>query len=57
MTRNRSHLAGLAQKARPVMGWVFIGVGLFLFLGLNHWLEAAAIRLLPAWLIDFSVSL
>jgi cytochrome c biogenesis protein CcdA len=57
MARNRSHLAGLAQRARPAMGWVFMAVGLFLFFGLNHWLEAAAIRFLPTWLIDFSVSL
>jgi cytochrome c biogenesis protein CcdA len=57
MARNRSRLAGLAQKARPVMGWVFIAVGIFLFLGLNHWVEEAAIRFLPPWIIDLSVSL
>jgi cytochrome c biogenesis protein CcdA len=57
MGRNRAGLAAFAQKARPLMGWVFIAVGLFLFFGLNHWVETTAIRLLPPWLIDLSVSI
>jgi hypothetical protein len=39
------------------MGWVFIAVALALFFGLNHAIEGAALRLLPAWFVDLSVSL
>jgi cytochrome c biogenesis protein CcdA len=57
MGRNRAGLAGFARRARPIMGWVFIAVGTALLFGFNHWVEGAAIRYLPAWFIDLSVSI
>jgi len=57
MRRNLVQMVALSVRARPVMGWVFIAVGAALFLGLNHVLEATALRILPAWLIDLSVSI
>lgn len=57
MRRRSGRLAAFARSARPVMGWVFIAVGVALFFGLHHAIEAAALRLLPPWLIDLSVSL
>jgi cytochrome c biogenesis protein CcdA len=57
MRRRSGRLAAFAHQARPVMGWVFIAVGAALFLGLHHAIEAAALRILPPWLIDLSVSL
>ena len=57
LRRNMGRMATVAEWARPVMGWVFIAVGSALFLGLNHILEAAALRVLPAWLVDLSVSI
>lgn len=57
LRRNMGRALALSARARPVMGWVFIAVGAALFLGLNHVLEAAALRVLPAWLVDLSVSI
>lgn len=55
LRRNMARMVALSARARPVMGWVFIVVGTALFLGVNHVIEAAALRILPAWLVDFSV--
>lgn len=57
MRRNMGRMMALSAQARPLMGWVFIVVGTALFLGLNHLLEETALRILPAWLIDLSVSI
>ncbi|MCA3512515.1 MAG: cytochrome c biogenesis protein CcdA [Rhodobacter sp.] len=57
LRRNVARAVALSARARPVMGWVFIAVGGALFLGLNHILDEAALRLLPAWLVDLSVSI
>jgi cytochrome c biogenesis protein CcdA len=57
LRRNMGRMVTFSARARPVMGWVFIATGTALFLGLNHALEAAALRLLPAWFIDLSVSI
>lgn len=55
--RRHAALKVLAGKARPVLGAVFIAVGVGILLRLHHMLEAWAIQNLPAWLIDLSVSL
>ena len=55
--RNMGPAVALSARARPVLGWVFISVGGALFLGLNHILDEAALRILPAWLVDLSVSI
>lgn len=57
LRQNMGRLVALSARARPLMGWVFIAVGTALFLGLNHVLEATALRVLPAWLVDLSVSI
>ncbi|MEY4982459.1 MAG: hypothetical protein RIR62_725 [Pseudomonadota bacterium] len=57
LRRNMARMVALSARARPVMGGVFIAVGVALFLGVNHMLEAAALRILPAWLVDLSVSI
>ena len=57
MRRNMARLAGFAANARPIMGAIFILVGLALVFRLNHLAEAALINVLPAWLIDLSVAL
>ena len=55
--RRQSLLRLLADRAKPVMGVTFIAVGLALWFGLNHLIEGWLVRNLPAWLIDFSVSI
>jgi len=47
----------IAAKARPILGIVFIAVGVGLLLRVHHIIEIWAIENLPAWLIDLSVSL
>ncbi len=50
-------LRGLAQKAKPAMGLIFIAVGLMILLGVHHMIEAWAVRVLPYWLQDLSIAL
>lgn len=55
--RRQATLRVLAERAKPVMGAVFIAVGLTLWFGLHHGIEAWLVDNLPVWLIDFSVSI
>jgi cytochrome c-type biogenesis protein len=55
--RRQGMLRTLAGRAKPVMGVAFIAVGLALWFGLNHVIDTWLIENLPAWLIDFSVSI
>jgi cytochrome c-type biogenesis protein len=57
LQRRRGALRSLADKSKPIMGTVFIAVGLAILLRLHHAAEAWLVNTLPAWLIDFSVSL
>ena len=50
-------LLRLAPKARPILGAAFLAVGLFLWSGLNHPVEAWLLDTLPPWLTDLSVAL
>ncbi|WP_434617621.1 cytochrome c biogenesis CcdA family protein [Tabrizicola sp. M-4] len=50
-------LLRLAPKARPILGATFLAVGLFLWSGLNHPVEAWLLDTLPPWLTDLSVAL
>lgn len=55
--RRQSAMRRLAVIARPLMGGVFVAVGIGLLLGVHHMAEAWAVQHLPTWLIDLSVSL
>jgi cytochrome c-type biogenesis protein len=55
--RRQTLLRTLADYAKPVMGLTFIAVGLALWFGLHHAIESWLVQTLPAWLIDFSVSI
>jgi cytochrome c-type biogenesis protein len=55
--RRQTWLRALADRAKPVMGATFIVVGLALWFGLHHIAEGWLVQTLPAWLIDFSVSI
>ena len=54
--RRQTLLRALAARSRPVMGVTFVAVGLALWFGLHHVIDAWLIRTLPPWLIDLSVS-
>lgn len=51
------HLRRTADASKPALGAVFLIVGLGLYLGWNRPIEAWALGHLPAWLVDFSVSI
>ena len=56
--RNRTNaLKGLAERSKPIMGVVFIAVGLMILFRFHHVIEAWAVRNLPIWLQDLSVAL
>lgn len=55
--RRQTGLRAVADRAKPVMGATFVAVGLALWFGLHHVIEAWMIQNLPTWLIDFSVSI
>ena len=50
-------LRGLAEKSKPIMGAVFIAVGIMILTRLHHVAERWAIENLPYWLTDLSVAL
>lgn len=49
-------LRGLAQKSKPIMGVVFVAVGLMILTGVHHIIEAWAVQTLPYWFQDLSVT-
>jgi len=55
--RRQAALRVIAAKSRPIMGAVFVAVGLGILFRVHHLIEAWAVQTLPAWLIDLSVSL
>ena len=50
-------LRGIAERTKPLMGAVFIGVGAMLLLGVHHVIETWAVQNLPFWFQDLSVAL
>lgn len=55
--RHQAAMRAIAAKSQPIMGAVFLATGLALFFNLHHVIEIWLIGVLPAWLIDLSVSL
>lgn len=53
--RRQQQLRALAEHAKPIMGWLFIAVGLFILLGLHHTIEGWLVQVLPYWFQDLSV--
>ena len=55
--RRQATMRAIAAKARPIMGAVFVAVGVGILFKVHHMIEFWAIQILPPWLIDLSVSL
>lgn len=53
--RNKALMQMLASKARPLMGVIFVAVGLGILFRLHHVIEIWAVNALPVWLQDLSV--
>ena len=50
-------LKSLAERSKPILGVVFVAVGLMIYFKIHHIIERWALQTLPAWLLDFSVTL
>jgi cytochrome c-type biogenesis protein len=57
LQRRKALMQRIAERAKPILGWVFVAVGLMLFFNLHHVVEGALLNLLPIWLQDLSVSI
>ncbi len=57
LMRNQDRMRRIASASRPLMGFVFVAVGVGILFRVHHMLEAWAIENLPKWLIDLSVSI
>lgn len=57
LRRRQQMFRQLAQKARPVMGVVFVAVGVAILFRVHHMIDAWLLQVLPAWLVDLSVSI
>lgn len=55
--RNMPLMRSLAQRSKPILGTTFVVVGVALWFRVNHVIDTWMIEHLPAWLIDFSVSI
>lgn len=57
LQRNRATMMRIAQAAPKIMGVVFVLVGLGLLFKLHHMIDAWLLGVMPAWLVDLSVSI
>jgi len=55
--RRQAWMRIIAARAKPVLGVVFVAVGIGLLLRVHHMLEIWALDNLPPWLLDLSVSI
>jgi len=55
--RRQAAMRRLAELSKPLMGGVFVLVGLAIWFGLFRLAEGWLVQNLPAWLIDLSVSI
>lgn len=56
LARRRALMQRIAERSKPLMGFVFLAVGLMIFFQLHHLVEAWLLDLMPVWLLDLSVS-
>jgi len=50
-------LRRFSALAKPVLGWAFLLVGLVILFRLHHVADAWLLSIMPAWLVDLSVSI
>lgn len=55
--RRQALMRVIAEKSRPILGIVFVLVGLAILFDVTKAIEIWMLQNLPAWLVDFSVSL
>ena len=53
--RRKERLHRLAEKAKPIMGFAFLLVGLMIFFKVHYKIEAWLVEILPYWFQDLSI--
>lgn len=57
LIRSRAQaLRGLASRSKPILGAIFVAVGLMILFKLHHAFDRWALQTLPHWLTDLSVA-
>lgn len=51
----QTRLRSLAEKSKPIMGVIFLAVGLMIFFKIHHVIEGWLLDIMPVWLQDLSV--
>jgi cytochrome c biogenesis protein CcdA len=54
--RRQDSMRGLAQRAKPIMGIIFLVVGLMIFFKIHHVIEGWLVSILPVWFQDLSTN-
>jgi len=54
--KRQNSLRGLAHRAKPIMGSIFILVGLMIFFRIHHVIEGWLVSVLPYWFQDLSTN-
>ena len=54
--RRQKQLRGLAERAKPIMGIIFLLVGIMIFFKFHHMIEAWLVDVLPDWFQDLSTN-
>lgn len=57
LLRHQNTMRRIAEGSRTVLGLIFVATGLAILFRLHHLAEIWALKNLPAWLLDLSVSL
>lgn len=54
--RRQSNMSGLAKRAKPIMGFIFLLVGIMIFFKFHHVIEGWLVSVLPYWFQDLSTN-
>ena len=57
LQRNQKLMRAIANRSKPILGAVFVIIGVGIFFNIHHAIDAWAINNLPTWLVDLSVSI
>lgn len=53
LQRVRPNVLQNASRGKVILGWLLLALGVLVLSGIDKWLEAAALRILPDWAVTF----
>lgn len=54
LARRKAAMMAFAQRSKPIIGALFVAIAIFILTGLDKWLEAKAVDVMPLWLIEIT---